>query len=227
MAGLDINTKQTFVKRPSVLISEIRDTYSLWCCHVQTKSPEDHVDFKLGPIWNYRCVHPRSCSGSLRCQLFGCLICCKTSTSSLIATRSWCEQFYQSLACIYPIWSECSVNLIALWRPHKNSIEQSWGEGRGAWKNKIEHLAASLSTDVALNTLHAPLHISTNGQLRADVIFFSCPALSTHFTLKINWIYNPLSGGRLLSASFSSCCDVWSPHLCSVDHAELWLLIVI
>lgn len=117
------------------------------------------------------------------------------------------------VVCIYSAWRGCSVTLMASQISHKNSKLRG-GRGLSAhWSG----LAASL---------HAPLHISTDGQLSADGIFIGRPASSAHFTLKINWIYNPLSGSRLLpwAASFSSCSDVLSPHPCSVDLNELWLL---
>lgn len=50
----------------------------------------DCIDFKSGPIWNKRrqdVKTMRSVSGSVRCLFFGCWICSKTSTSTLIATR--------------------------------------------------------------------------------------------------------------------------------------------
>ncbi len=162
-------------------------------------------------------------------QLFGFQICSKTYKSTLIATRGWSEQFYQSVARIYPIWSECSVKLMAPLWSHKNSTEGLNG-GRKRFREREWTLCSESNTDVALNTpwsCSAPLHIS-NGQLRADVIFFLCPALSTYFTLKINWIYNPLSGGRLLSLLQVPLVAVMFYHLICVQwtsmNSDCWLL---
>lgn len=65
---------------------------------------------------------------------------------------------------------------------HKK-IEQDTEEEVG---DASGHLKPSL---IFAELLDAPVHNTSNGQLRGVVIFFWCPALSTRFTLKINWIY--------------------------------------